>query len=76
MDTYIKHSRPSYKWTYLQWDVDERDTYPQACNMENRDSNLLKSHNANALLMLPAASNSEISLKPGTFVPALFLDSK
>lgn len=76
MDTYIKRSRPSYEWTYLQWDDKQSDTYPKAYNMENRDSNLLKSHNANALLILPAASNSEISLEPGTFVSALFLDSK
>lgn len=75
MDAYKKPSRPNYIWTNLRWDPEERDTFSKAYTIETRNSNLLKSYNANALLMLPAISDSEISLLPDTFIPALFLDS-
>ncbi|XP_029174358.1 gephyrin-like [Nylanderia fulva] len=74
MNAYTKPSRPSFIWTHLKWDPEERDTFPRAYIVKTLS--LFKSHKANALLMLPAIFDSEISLRPGTFVPALFLDSK
>lgn len=70
MDKYKKHSRPSYIWTRLNWDPEERETFAKVSNTQG-NNNLLKSHNANALLIIPTAS----SISADTLTPVLFLGS-
>ncbi|XP_019883318.2 gephyrin-like [Camponotus floridanus] len=73
MDEYKKYSRPNYIWTHLKWDKEE--TFARVSNTY-ANNNLLRAHNANALLIVPAASGSDKSLSPGTLTPVLFLGSK
>ncbi|XP_070170926.1 gephyrin-like [Polyergus mexicanus] len=68
-----KHSRPTYTWTHLKWDKTEADLFAKAYSIQNK-SNLLKSHNGNALLMVPPSNSSnDTLLSPNTFTPVLFL---
>lgn len=67
-----KHSRPTYTWTHLKWDQTEKDLFAKAYSMEDK-SNILKSHDANALLMLPPSRPNDISLSADAFTSALFL---
>lgn len=73
MDEYNKYSRPNYIWTHLKWNAEK--TFARVPSTHG-NNNLLKSHNANALLIVPAASGSDKSLSPGTLTPVLFLDSE
>lgn len=70
---YKKYSRPNYIWVHLEWDKTERDIFAKVYSTFK--NNLLQSHNANALLIVPAASDLDISLLPGTLTPVLFLGS-
>lgn len=49
MDEYKKYSRLNYIWTHLKWDKEE--TFARVSSTYG-NNNLLRSHNANALLML------------------------
>lgn len=69
-----KHSRPSYTWTHLKWDETETDLFAKANSIEDK-SNILKSHNANALLILPPSRPNDISHSENAITPALFLQS-
>lgn len=71
---YKKYSRPNYVWARLEWDKTETDLFAKVSSTPE-NNNLLQSHNANALLIVPAASDSDMSLLPGTLTPVLLLDS-